>query len=544
MNFIQERILLILLTLVCVYIGKIILVSKTANNTNHKYSVFIMILIFLIGYGVRLYGISFDIPWNYHHDERWKINVVKSMIERNSFNPLYFNHPSLLLYLTTFFYYLFGSFLGGLSIDDQIKISGRLVSIISGSVSVLLLIKLSRNYLTEFSSYICGFLFALFPLSVLASRYLKEDALLVCMMLIFFNCLLMKDSNKKFLIIGLTFGLCVGSKYTGAILGLFLLHFIPVYSHKRGILLLIGMMIGFIFTTPYSVLDFSSFIDGVLYEKRHMLIGNTIPISFSSQLGTYHLVRSILHETSLSFWILTAIGFGALCRDKKYLPCIAFLFFYLAAELVKAKIEPEPARYILPCIPFICIAFARFFDIDQKYSLLKVFAVFCLIKVLFTTYEQTKALSNDTRIEMQTFINENIENNKKILIDHRFNNPQFAESDPRISYLNVRPLTRGYPEIMNKEALTKMGIDYVLVSNLTYQCLYFCKEATPIENRSVMRLFNTFKVVHTAGSEGDSYAYHQPFLTLFSVNDLADEVQAKLELQNLNTQNPFMYKVW
>jgi len=371
--------------------------------------------------------------------------------------------------------------------------------------------------------------------------YVKEDSLFVCMTLLFFNCLMMKDSNKKFLFLGFTFGLCVGSKYTGALLALFLLQFITAYSNQRGILLFLGMLAGFMLTTPYSLLDYPAFIDGVLYEKRHMMIGNTIPISFLSQLGTYHLVRSILHETSLSFWILTAFGFGALCRDKKYLPCAAFILFYLAAEMVKAKIEPEPARYILPCVPFICIAFARIFNLNNRFLLVKTIAILCLINVFGNTFGQTSELYRDTRLDMQAFINENIDRDKKILIDHRFNNPQFSETDPRITYLNVRPLTRGYPEIMNKEALAKLGIDYVLVSNLTYQCLYFCKEATPVQNRSVLRLFNTFKVIHESDPQDSSYAYHHPHLTLFSVNELVSDSQAQFQVDKLNAYNPFLY---
>jgi len=155
MNFYQERIFLIMLTLLCVFIGRKISTSKDITLSHLNTSSFVMIGIFLIGFVIRLYGVNFDIPWNYHHDERWKVAVVKNMIENNSFNPRYFNHPSLLLYLTTLFYYVFNTFLGGLSIEDQIKISGRMVSVIFGSVSVLLLMKFSRNYLSVLSSYVC-----------------------------------------------------------------------------------------------------------------------------------------------------------------------------------------------------------------------------------------------------------------------------------------------------------------------------------------------------------------------------------------------------
>lgn len=542
--FLYERLFLLSLTMLMVVVGFSYSRKHThwyCSRTDELPSVYYLTLLFLFSFLVRIYSIDFDVPYNFHHDERWKIAVVKNMILTGDLNPHYFNHPSLLLYLTKFCHFFLNSFFNNLDLENQIKMCGRLISVVSGSFSVILLVILSRKFVSLHASYMCGVLFSVFPLSILGSMYLKEDMLFVCLLLLFLNACILRSSATKSTLIGLSLGLCCGSKYTGALLFLFTIPLLFTMTLKEIFLLFIALCVGFVSTTPYALLDYSSFIEGVLYEKRHMSVGNTIPISFSSQFGTYHLVRSILYNSSLLFWLVAAAGFGGLLSCKKYLPCIVFTVFYCAAEMVKAKIEPEPARYILPCIPFVCLSVAYVFD-QGRVGKLIFFAILTSISV--HTFEMIVTLPHDSRLDMLSYINEEIPYDKKILIDHRFNNPQFNPHDPRISYLSVRPLTRGYPEVMNKRALTEMNIDYVLVSNLTYQCLYFCKESTEIEKRSVKRLFANLEIVHDSAPKHRSFGYHDPHLTLFKVSSNLSPESVDKNLNVLSRGNPFTYNLW
>jgi len=89
--------------------------------------------------------------------------------------------------------------------------------------------------------------------------------------------------------------------------------------------------------------------------------GHTVPITALSYYWTYHFRFSILPalREGAALISIVALGFlAARARAADLLIIGGCLMFYLPAEWVKAKPQPQPERYILPCIPFLCIAFA------------------------------------------------------------------------------------------------------------------------------------------------------------------------------------------
>ena len=72
-------------------------------------------VILLIALSVRIWGISYDLPYIYHPDEPWPIRIGHHMLVTGDFNPHFFDWPSLIIYINLLIqaiYYSIGKFFG------------------------------------------------------------------------------------------------------------------------------------------------------------------------------------------------------------------------------------------------------------------------------------------------------------------------------------------------------------------------------------------------------------------------------------------------
>lgn len=455
-----------------------------------------------------------DFPFDYHHDERWKVQAVSRMIEEGSLNPKYFLHPSLLLYLT------FGI---NFFIND-IQLSGRVVSAIAGVLTIPVIYYGLINISSRNLASLAAFLFAINPLSITCSRYLKEDSLLVLFTTATFLLVLNARSNQKLhWFAAISAGLALGTKYTG-LLAVLLLPFSRAPIKKLPLLFFLSLFI-FILTTPYSVFDFNTFLDGVLYEQRHVIRGNTVPISILSQLGLFHFYRGLLPSFLFIGVLLIPLGLGVL-RKHLWWIILGLIFFYLPGELVRSKIEPQPERYILPAVPILCFLVA---GAISTFSYQKTLIFLLVIPAILGTIE----LQSDSRERMRAFIETHLSKDTKILIDNQFNSPKLTDF-PNVEYVKTRPLVLGFREEFHPDNLRKRGFEYALVSNFTYRCLLFCKEAPELARNGVIRLFRRFPLVHQENPWFWSIGFHSPTVSLLRVTP-EDQLQSEFRFG----PNPF-----
>lgn len=488
------------------------LVAYLGFKRDEQYSPYIPLL-FSIVFGSLLRLLFLDFPFDYHHDERWKVAAVARMLEQGTLNPQYFLHPSLLLYLTLIFQVLFG----------DIQLSGRIVSATAGILTIPVVFFGLKNLVGKNLSSVATFLFAVNPLAITCSRYLKEDSLLVLFTTsTLFLVLNAKRDHRLSYIAAITAGLALGTKYTG-LLAVGILLFSKIGKKLPLLFLISGLT--FILTTPYSVLDFQSFLDGVLYEKRHAIRGNTIPISIVSQLGLFHFYRGLLPSYLFVGVLLLPLGFGVL-RKHFWWIALALIVFYLPGELVRSKIEPQPERYILPSIPILSLLAAGAIS-SLKYKRLWIF--FLTIPGIIGTLE----LRSDSRERMAEYIEANIPKEAKILIDNQFNSPKL-NGFTNVEYVKTRPLIVGFREEFHPDNLRKRGFDYALVSNFTYRCLLFCKEAPELARNGVIRLFRRLPLVHQEGPVFFSIGFHSPTVSLLKVTE-TDQFQSEFKFG----PNPF-----
>ncbi len=481
---------------------------------------------------LRLWGIDFDTPATYHHDERWKVLAVLGMFQRASLNPEYFLHPSLLLYLSSGTAWLAHHLLAWPLDDMHVRLAGRVVSAVFGTLSVPFVFFTLREFGKASAGIAAAFLLCINPLHLTCSRYLKEDVLLVFMLLAsayFLSRFIRRNTTRDLVVHALFVGFAFGSKYTAIIMLLptTLVLLGQALSNPRGslknILTVTSLTLtGFLITTPYALLDFSNFLKGITYESKHMLIGDSIAISPWQTWWMYHFTRSLIPALTQPLLWCGLAGIGVILKQAHQMRWMAVttLIFYLAAEAVSAKVEPQVERYILPCIPFLLMSAAIFLmELLRSGWFGKISALLVMCIVALRTILLLQNIEPDTRTLLAGTVLRELPANTPIMADHPFNTPLFPPNTLQVSYPNTRPLINAYIKELTPENLRKRQIQYLLVSDMSFACLRFCPGAPLAATRSVERLAKDFEIVDWIENRPGAYGFHNPSLFLLRLKD-------------------------
>ncbi len=505
--------------------------SLTRKGSGLTWTIVALVVTTLAGI-LRFHSLSFGLPSNYHPDEVPKINAIMRMVESGNLNPKYFLHPSLLLYLTYGANIILRWFdVWDAGFRDTAYLAGRTVSATAGTLSVFFVYLIGSRLYTRPVGVMAAALLAVFPLHVTCSRYMKEDALLLFMILACVHAMIVAVQERKLgylLLAGFLAGVSASSKYSGLLMGgvVCMAPWLRSRSFKPDREMLVWLVpalalmpIGFIVCTPYSVLDFPKFSNDFGSEKHHMLRGHTNTVDAWSQYWMYHFSRSVVPgvTTICAAAGVIAIGLFAWRRRVEDLFVVAMiLFFYLPAEWVKAKPAPQPERYILPCLPFLALAAAEAIRIVSQ-SRAKVLAFAAIPLLLFFPTQRSvnlaRELEPDTRGQMAAWMNENLPHGSKVYLDWKPYSPRFFNNEFDVTYI-PRAQIIGELEI-NK--LKRSGYDYLVLSSLFY-ARYFTEPNSDAAIRQRFReLFDRVAIVKEFSASEGTYGFNNPTVTLFSL---------------------------
>lgn len=491
----------------------------------------------LIGALLRLYGIRFGLPSNFHPDEVPKVNAVMRMYDSGTLDPQYFLHPSLLLYLTyatNKVLHLLGFADGGFR--ESAYLAGRIVSFIAGMASILLTYLIGRRLYSAPTGGLAALLLAAFPLHVTCSRYLKEDSLLTfVVMSCLFVTILAVQTNRRWLLLlaGILAGCTAGTKYSGILmvgvpLGAPWIASRRIVPDISWIPWAIGAMliapVGFLITTPYALLNSTKFLHDFASESRHMQNGHTVSITAWSQLWMYHFWRSIWPGITGVVSVAACVAFGFLLRRGRLEDLIVIgmaLLFYLPAEYVKAKPAPQPERYILPCLPFIAIGLAEFVRVASQYrqrvfrAALPIVFILILGAPLWRSATLAREAADDTRDRLALWMKENLPRGSKVLMDWKPYCPNFHGDYFEVKHI---PRARIILELSVNE-LKRSGADYLVLSSLFYNRYFSQPNAEANLRQQFREVFQRVPVVKQIEAPSGPYGFHNPTLTLFSLKE-------------------------
>ncbi|MCK5451491.1 MAG: glycosyltransferase family 39 protein, partial [Candidatus Omnitrophica bacterium] len=328
--------------------------------------------IIFLGIILRVWGISFGLPYQFHQDESIIVNHAMAY-GTGDLNPHFFSIPPFTSYLVFIFYgvmFILGKFIGIWNSaynfalhffkDPTIfYLAGRfLIGVIPGVGCIYYTYRISRKFFTEKTALYAAAVMAVSFLNVINSHYIYTDMILVFFILLATDgiySIYRRGSWKDYCRAGILIGLAVGTKYNGALLLVpyCVTHFVLAKSEGMnfrklflagkfwiGLLCVMGV---FVVVNPFSVLDHQGFFSSVLKQGG----------AFSATGWKHHIFYSLAEGFS---WRLTVCGIvGLILIFKKNTWGKILISFPLAYYVVLVFKSQSFARYVLPIVPFLSI---------------------------------------------------------------------------------------------------------------------------------------------------------------------------------------------
>jgi hypothetical protein len=332
---------------------------------------------------VRVWGLRFGLP----HTQARPDEVVTAWLAWRLFsgnlNPEWFTYPSLLVYLLgglDYLYYCLGLAMGWFrSLPAFVAtwtthwtpffLIARAVSAAAGAATVWLVYRLGSRAVDRRVGLVAAAMLALAPLHVRDSHFGVTDVPMtffvtaaVLLTLRAFD----RGAARDFAMAGAAAGLATGTKYGAGLLvvpGLIAAvaaAWLGARADGRrwraawvaGSIFVAAMVMGFVVSTPYAVLDSAKFLSDVRLERDHMRFGHG-----GVELGSgwlYHVTFSLRYGLGLPLLCAGLAGIPLalwLCGPR----ALIALAFPLAYYAFAGSSSTMFVRYAVPLVPFVCL---------------------------------------------------------------------------------------------------------------------------------------------------------------------------------------------
>ena len=354
----------------------------------------LLLIVLVVAFGVRVYGIQWDQGGLYHPDERQVLMVSSGLgwpssldqfldADASPLNPRFFAYGSLPMYLLKGIATVADLFQDRPLDLNGLAMLGRLLSSLADLVTILLVFLIGRRLFNAWVGLLGGTLFAFTVLSVQLAHFFTVDTLLTTIVTatLYFSLRLMQEGKlRDGLLAGVFVGLAVSTKVAAApvLLPVFLAWTLSIRKDPRALLsgwtwreagvLASGLVITgavaaavFIVTEPYALLDFESYKRGVL-EQAGMASGR-LDYPYTRQfIGTtpfwFHIQQLSVFGMGLPLGIAAWGGFAyAIWRVfRRAAPgAVILLSWALAYFLMTGGIQVKFMRYMAPILPVLTL---------------------------------------------------------------------------------------------------------------------------------------------------------------------------------------------
>jgi 4-amino-4-deoxy-L-arabinose transferase-like glycosyltransferase len=332
----------------------------------------ILLLITAGGAYLRFTGLDWGLPWRYHCDENTFINAANAMRHAprlNYLNPKWFYHPTLSIYLLCLLAKVYSLF-APLTLA-RVHLLGRMNSAFWGTLSLPLLYLLGKRLYGRGAGIIAALFLAVTPIHVQVSHFFTPDIMLGFFLILtmYFSAGVMRDGRRaSYLYAGAAAGAGMAAKYWAPALFPLLLAYLfrlprnPIRREDTRKFLFALLLAGltFFLLSPYVILDAGEAVPRILLWSRKTT--GAIPQIWSLHFtGThrylFQLTRNLPWALGLPLSLLAGTGFVFIAfrrrrEDIMVASWILLNFLLIGSWYIKS------IRYLLPLIPFFCLAAA------------------------------------------------------------------------------------------------------------------------------------------------------------------------------------------
>ena len=356
-------------------------------------ALFAIVLLSLL---LRLYGLNWDQGNSFHPDERqimfhvtvltWPNSLAQFLDPVNSpLNPHFFAYGSFPLYLLASLGNILVRFSPTLGTFTNLTLVGRVLSALFDCGTVLftglLALKLTndttpgRRYAWNVA-LLAAALVAFTPLQLQLSHFYAVDTMLLFFVILtVYACVCLINAEEPIrwaLLVGLAYGLALGTKFSAAPLAVPLL--VAVFLRWRTqdfftsltSLLIAGFstLIVFLIVEPYALLDMSNFIQQV--SEQGDLARGLLDLPYVRQFaGTipylYEAQNMLLWGLGLFLGLAACVGLVWIClhmwrqRERGLDGWLVVLSWLLIYAVLTGSFYVKYMRYMLPLYPFLSL---------------------------------------------------------------------------------------------------------------------------------------------------------------------------------------------
>lgn len=341
------------------------------NNKILKVENLLMIAILIIAFVIRIVNVRYGYPLQTHPDEPVLVDAALNMIKTGDLNPHNFQYPSLNIYLQALLFFIvqlpatiFGVQLFPTQLID-FHVYGRILNVIFSILTIYIVYEIGRRLFNAWTGLAAMCFITASSLHVEHSFYATVDTTtafwpsVACLMAVM---IYQGSGHKKWYYIfgGICVGLAIGSKYTAflAFLPILITHIYHARENNKWIdknivSSLLAVLVGFLITTPYALLDYKTFFNGLLFQSMAYI---SHPGYESQTTTSFHVYFNDLFTEGYGEipTILAFIGFIALSINKRWEASL-LISFPFAIFLFLGFHKVYFSRNILPVIPFMAL---------------------------------------------------------------------------------------------------------------------------------------------------------------------------------------------
>jgi len=402
---------------------------------------FIVWLIFLLAFSLRLWGNTFGLPYFFHPDEARLTIPALEIAERGQWNPGNFIYPTGFIYLLFFGFKLISFF--GLTFQhyqaDLILFHwlGRFYSALLGAGSVWLIYALGKKAYGSSAGIVAALFLGLNFVHIKESHYATTDVmnLFFVLLSIFFIF------SSRLYLAGLFAGIAIGVKYNAWPIIFPLL----IASKKKFIHILFFCILGFFLSTPFAFIDLRHFL-GNFIEILIVSHSKWLGITHASLFYYFYEFKPIAGVGVI--FILSLLGLFSRFKNWSWHDTILTSVFLPTTLLVSLSVIKLGRYFLMPITLFIlwaglsldkiAIILSRPSPVSPKgprgrprdsgryYFILSVLVIVLSVHPLLKAIRYDQSLEKkDTRIKAAEWMRENIPSASHLALfaEHPWSNP-------------------------------------------------------------------------------------------------------------------------
>ncbi|HTL01135.1 MAG TPA: glycosyltransferase family 39 protein [Vicinamibacterales bacterium] len=441
---------------------------------------------------VRFWGLAFGLPHtNTRPDEYFIIDVAQSFV-RGNFLPKFYDYPWLLMWIVAglyLLYYSLGRLTGAFQSVAQFLASWKFqwtpffliprgLSAVMGTVTVLVVFRLARRAWGDVTGLVAALFMALAFIHVRDSHFGTTDITMTCLLIWSVSFLIDGHVSKRrrdFAIGGILGGLAAATKYNAALLIVPLVtsYLLNIFEHapeerrqamRDPRLFVYGLpfLAAFAVGVPFLLFDLPGFRSEMELLRQSMELG-----SGGLDLGAgwmHHLDFSLRYGLGLPLLAAALAGTVVTLWFEPRLGLLLFTF-PISYFIVAGSVRNLFFRYVIPMVPFLCIAAARLVTrFVKRDALVAVVAALLVLPSAVSSIRFDRIVSQtDNRVVVARWFDEHVPAGDSVLLTgSRYGYVQFTR-DRYKAWVWDAPRQMFVTDLDRKAAVGQP--DWILVQN-------------------------------------------------------------------------------